>query len=530
VNGRQMGGVGRAALTTGSYSRVRHAVAVSAHALVLSMAASTAQCADGITSAQWVALQANAQSLVDAQSPLSSWPFAINAALRGPGHRPYVFAHYFTPFPLSFDNLPAPSDYYCAQYLRPSGEGNKFLKVGGFLRDRPLSLPPYDVHVYKERALAVEILRARSIGIDGFGVDLMQLNQGEQWNDVMRLYSVAEHVAPNFTVLVEPDMSALADASVEDMVAAIRAIAGKKSAFRTADGNLAVAPFYAENVRPGYWSDVIHQAAVAGVNVTLIPIFLDPSRADDFRAITNTFSFWGVRTPSESTEKGGWEDQALTTIESFGADVMIPVAPQDARPKDSTFWEALNSALFRDQWSQVLSRNPAYVQIVTWNDYSESTHVAPSVGTQFAFYDLAAYYIEWAKSGAPPPITQDSIIYFHRRQLFSPGRSSTPETPMTKMGEGPIANEIEMVGFLTAPATMQISVNGAEYTSRATAGLNVFRVPAAPGAPTFSIVRDGIAVAHVTSATPIVAVGSVQDPLYVGGASARPPVSLECNR
>jgi Glycosyl hydrolase family 71 len=170
------------------------------------------------------------------------------------------------------------------------------------------------------------------------------------------------------------------------------------------------------------------------------------------------------------------------------------------------------------------------VQIITWNDYSESTHVAPSAGTQFAFYDLAAYYIEWAKSGKPPPITRDRIIYFQRRQLFSPGRSSTPEISMMKMGEGPTVNDIEMVGLLTAPAIMRITLNGAVYTSRAMAGLNVFRVPAAPGVPTFSIVRDGIVVAQVTSTTPIVAVGNVQDPLYVGGSSARPPVSLACNR
>ncbi|MGF6879556.1 hypothetical protein OKW35_009090 [Paraburkholderia sp. MM5477-R1] len=523
-----MRGISRAALIVVLRGPMARAMAAFVAALSFATAASIAQSAPGISSAQWSALQANAQALVDAESTSTSWPFAINAALRGSGHRPYVFAHYFTPFPLSLDNLPAPSDYYCTRYLQPGGESNKFLKVGGYLRDRPLAVPLYDVQTYKERALAVEILRAGVIGIDGFGVDLMQLNKGEQWDDVMRVYTVAEHIAPNFTVLIEPDMSALAGASVDDMVAAIRVIATRKSAFRTADGNLAIAPFYAENVEPGYWADVIHEAAVEGVNVTFIPIFLDPSKAADYRAITNSFSFWGVRTPTETIDKGGWEDQALTTAESFGADVMIPVAPQDSRPKDSQFWEASNSQLFRDQWSQVLSWSPAYAQIVTWNDYSESTHVSPSVGTQYAFYDLAAYYIEWAKSGAPPPITEDSILYFHRRQLFSPGKSLTPEIPMIEMGMGQTVNEIEMVGFLTAPAVMQISVNGADYTFNASPGLNVFRVPAVAGTPAFSIIRDGIIVAQVTSATPIVAEGTAQDPTYVGGSSSRSAVSLQC--
>ncbi|MFL9960029.1 endo-1,3-alpha-glucanase family glycosylhydrolase [Paraburkholderia sediminicola] len=515
----------------GSGISVRRAVVSLELALVLSMAQSAAQCATDLTSEQWRALQADAQSLVDAESPPTVWPFAITAAVGGgSGLRPHVFAHYLTPFPLSLDNLPAASDYYCTQYLSPNGEKNKFLSVGGYLRDRPIPLTPYDFKTYKERALAVEMLRARTIGIDGFGVDLMQLNQGTQWDDVMRLYSVAEKATPNFAILAEPDMSALAGASAKEMVAAIRVIAGKKSAFRVADGSLAIAPFYAENVSPSFWSEVVQGAAAAGVQVTLIPILLNPSKASGLRSIANTFSFWGVRTPSESIGKGGWENQALATIESLGADVMIPVAPQDARPKDSMFWEARNSELVRDQWSQVLASNPAYVQLVTWNDYSESTHTSPSAGTAFAFYDLAAYYIEWARSGEAPPITRDTIIYFHRRQLFSPGRSSAPETPVVKMGEGPVFNEIEMIGFLTASATMRITVGGAEYTSSGNAGLNVFRVPAVVGTPTFSIIRDGASVAQVASTHSIVAVGNVQDPLYVGGSSARTPMGLVCVR
>ncbi|GJH13527.1 hypothetical protein CBA19CS11_31835 [Caballeronia novacaledonica] len=529
MNGLQICGVRRDPSAKGSRNALRRAVTAFAIAWVLSMVTAISICAADITTAQWASLQKNAQAVVDAESQSSALPFAINTALSGTGHRPYVFAHYFTPFPLSLDNLPARSDYYCTEYLSRSGEANKFASVGGYLRDRPLPLPRYSASAYRERALAVEILRASKIGIDGFGVDIMNLNSGAQWDDVMRLYSVAEHVAPEFAILAEPDMSALAGASVGDMVAALRVIAGKKSAFRTAEGNLVVAPFYAENVQSGYWADVIRDAAAAGVNVTLIPIFLDPNKASDFRTITKDLSFWGVRTPSESTAKGGWEDQTLTMFESLGADVMIPVAPQDVRPKESKFWEALNSSLFRAQWSQVLNRSPAFVQIITWNDYSESTHVAPSLGTQFTFYDLAAYYIQWAKSGQPPPIVRDSIVYFHRRQIFMPGRSSTSETPMTNMGEGPVVNEIEMVGFLTAPGVMRITAGGTEYTSNAAAGLNVFRVSAVPGAPTFSILRNGVAVAQVTSNIPIVSLGSVQDPLYIGGSSTRSQVTLECS-
>lgn len=519
----------RAGIPVASRNRGRCNIASSLFALAFIFAQSSADSATPISSDQWAALQSNAEDTVDAESPASVWPFAITtAADGGTNYRPYVFAHYFSPFPVSLDNLTAPLDYYCTQYLSPLGEAAKFLSVGGYLRDRPLPATPYDAGLYRERNLAVEILRAKAIGINGFGVDLMELNRGSQWSDVMRVYSVAAHVSPDFSVMMEPDMSALAGASVQDMVAAILTIAQQKSAYRAADGSLVVAPFYAENVGASYWEDVVQAAAAAGVQVTLIPIFLDPTKASDFNSIANTFSFWGVRTPSESIEKGGWEDQALQIVKSLGADVMIPVSPQDERPKDSEFWEARNSSLFRTQWSQVLANNPAYAQIVTWNDYSESTHASPSVGTQFAFYDLAAYYIEWARTGAPPPITKDSIIYMHRRQIFSPGVSVLPEKPMVQMGEGSLDNEIEMIGFLTAPATLQISIGGTAYTYNGQAGLNVFRVTAVPGTPAFSIIRNGVTVAQLTSTTSIVAKGNVQDPLYIGGSSLRVPVGRVC--
>lgn len=53
-----------------------------------------------------------------------------------------MFAHYFTPYPLSLDNASADGDYYTRNYLNPGGESGKHEKYGGLLRDRPLPTPP----------------------------------------------------------------------------------------------------------------------------------------------------------------------------------------------------------------------------------------------------------------------------------------------------------------------------------------------------------------------------------------------------
>ncbi|SCE09881.1 hypothetical protein GA0115252_13041, partial [Streptomyces sp. DfronAA-171] len=48
-----------------------------------------------------------------------------------------VYAHYFTPYPLSLDNQAPGADYYARNYLRPEGESGKHAAYGGLLRDRP---------------------------------------------------------------------------------------------------------------------------------------------------------------------------------------------------------------------------------------------------------------------------------------------------------------------------------------------------------------------------------------------------------
>ena len=44
-----------------------------------------------------------------------------------------VFAHYFTPYPVSLDNADPASDYYARNYLNFNGESGKYVAYGGLL-------------------------------------------------------------------------------------------------------------------------------------------------------------------------------------------------------------------------------------------------------------------------------------------------------------------------------------------------------------------------------------------------------------
>ncbi|HEY6256410.1 MAG TPA: endo-1,3-alpha-glucanase family glycosylhydrolase, partial [Xanthobacteraceae bacterium] len=159
---------------------------------------------------------------------------------------------------------------------------------------------------------------------------------------------------------------------------------------------------------------------------------------------------------------------------------------------------------------------------VTWNDYSESTEVAPSSGTQFVFFDLATYFIAWFKLGRSPKIIRDAIYYLHRRQLVTPGVPYIPsDTPLHLAGPTPIQNKIELLAMLTKPATMQIEIAGHTFESSANAGMASLLAPARPGRPVFRILRNGRVELEKQSDWEIVAHPDRDDTLYVGGSTTR---------
>jgi hypothetical protein len=169
-----------------------------------------------------------------------------------------------------------------------------------------------------------------------------------------------------------------------------------------------------------------------------------------------------------------------------------------------------------------MTSHPNFVQMITWNDYPEGTEFAPSSGSQFLFYDLSAYYIQWYKSGRPPPITRDAIYYSHRTQIFDPAKILTPgDQPYKFGGETPVQNNVEMVALLTAPARLQIELNGRRAERDVGAGLQVLSLPASPGRPVFRILRDGNTVVEKTSDWTIDAHPTVSTADYFGGSSTR---------
>lgn len=401
-----------------------------------------------------------------------------------------VFAHYFYPFPLSINNQPAATDYYNTGYLDPHGENNTHLAYGGYLRARPLPVPVqtnFSAAVNMQKEVQMAIAR----GITGFTFDILSLADALDPNGHLQNISrAAQAVDTRFAIVPMLDMSSLTGLTTTGAVSIILTAAALPSAARVPDGRFLVSAF--NPTQPlAYWEEVIAECAAKNVNVAFIPVPLgSPLDAGALAPVSIGVGGWGTATPA---------------VAAGPADYMQPVLAQQFRPKSQVFWEASNFDTFRAGWGSAIRDGSQYVQLITWSDFSESGQVQPytdatlnlNIGT--AFYDLTAYYATWFVTGVQPPITQDVLYWCHRRM---PSNAAHPNQLDNFFPVNSVATDnIELLAFLTAPAQISIDIT---HEETAPAGITSFKIPIAPGQPTFSIRRDYL--------SPIQIYGAAGDP------------------
>jgi hypothetical protein len=422
---------------------------------------------------------------------VSALPFAMPSPWGGKR----VFAHYFPPCPLSIDNQPSLTDYYNRNYLNPAGEGGKFLKQGGFWRQRPLGVPVSIDANWKQINMQREVAMAIARGITGFCVDVLGLDL----TALQMMLIAAAAVDGRFKIVPMLDMIALGSTLTPAQAASIIAAVNPSSAaLRLDDGRLVFAAYNAPAQAPAWWAAMIGLLNAENIDIAFVPVL--PGGATDAGAldpIAYGMGVWGTATPGPSS--------SLTAVPAKAAGLvyMLPVGPQQFRPKDSKFWEASNSQTFRNAWDAAITTGADWIQLVTWNDYSESSEVCPytdatldpRIGT--GFYDLIAYYATWFATGKRPDITQDVLYWFHRREALTAAHPNQLNafTPVLA-GGGPEEDNIELLAFLTAPGVLQISITQAgvvvqTHSQAAPAGVTSFKVPLVAGLPTFALQRNG---------------------------------------
>ncbi|MEU8527379.1 glycoside hydrolase family 71 protein [Streptomyces sp. NPDC048629] len=429
-----------------------------------------------------------------------------------------VFAHYFTPYPLSLDNEPPERDYYARNYLTPQGEKGKHSAYGGLLRDRPLPAPR-ESGDWELAHLRQEIRTARDAGLDGFTLDILSLT-GRNAERVENLLRAADAEDPGFRIVLMPDMTSL-ETSPDALADALARLARHRSAHRLADGRLVVSPFKAEAQSPDWWQRTT--AALErehGIRTALVPLFLDfAANAERFAPISHGFSEWGSR--SYSTQSGS--EDATRRAHRLGKIWMQPVSVQDARPNQGVYDEAGNTETLRASWGEAIDNRADWVQLTTWNDYSEGSHFAPSQHNGYAYLDLTSYYLTRFKTGSWPRIERDTL-YLTSRVQFAAARPPTgTQSLLTEPRDGSAAprDTVEVLAFLTGPATLETWTGDERAGGPAPAGVSARLLPLRTGTSGARVVRDGTTTTSVTSRYPVRDRVARQDLQYYAVTSGR---------
>ncbi|MDB5175884.1 MAG: C-terminal target protein [Candidatus Saccharibacteria bacterium] len=501
----------------------------------------------------------NLGASADSGTPANPLPFdpASTATFRNASKK--VFAHYMETYPISQSNSPMGSaDYYDAHFVPPGLVENfagakDYAQVGGMWRERPLKRSQYPANVdWQTEDAKLEIGNATSAGIDGFAVDLLTQTAGSQNDKTLQaLLKGATQLNNGFKIMLVPDASVLPDGNANgtalgDYIANM-VLGPYGSAVYQVNGKVVMAPFYPESKDVGgdagvnYWKAVIAQLAVRGIGTYFVPTFLtfNDTNANAYAPISEGMGRWGDASATVNTAANmkSFADRAHARTGKSGNKLIYlqPVRAQDTRPRggsgnagiaDGTYWEANNSENLRNTWNGAID-NAEWVELMTWNDYAETSEIAPSTHIGYSLLDLSAYYIHRFKFGAYPAIKRD-VIYVSNRDEFAgtypptkPTVQSAAELYFMKLNSGgPARNKVEVVSFLTAPQSISVTIGGVTQSYTAPAGQSVQLFDLKNGAVSASI-NYANGTKRVVNGTTVTPNPLVQDFMYRYANSAR---------
>jgi hypothetical protein len=148
----------------------------------------------------------------------------------------------------------------------------------------------------------------------------------------------------------------------------------------------------------------------------------------------------------------------------------------------------------RGVWTGMIRDEATLIQLITWNDYTENTNLAPAYNTRYAIYDLTGYFIDWWRKGGVPAPDRDRVYLTYAKYA-----KDAPSWPFRIGMRSDRA--LEVLTILTAPATVRLPGRGLEY--EAPAGLHAEQFPITPGAVVAEVVRSGQVAVRLESPEPI---------------------------
>ncbi|SMQ51069.1 unnamed protein product [Zymoseptoria tritici ST99CH_1A5] len=331
----------------------------------------------------------------------------------------------------------------------------------------------YDVDQWEK-----DIASAQEVGIDGFALNWTPPNcqANENWS-VDRIddaFTAAEN--KGFKLMYSFDMSWTIcnhywnQTFMQDM---ITKHASSPAAYRW-NNNLLVSTYGGDNIehygnqffqglkdKMAYWKNPITLAPALTKYSTAAQTNAQSSAAkliSDYPAIDGYFNWqaWPLDVEANITASPDQAFQSALKNAGKTGPYIMAMSPwqykdlNNGNPLDA--WVAYSDMLFPNRFKQITSNDevqPDIIEILTWNDFCESHYIRdlPSqdvnakdyvvLGEMGAYVYgqdhapwrlIAKYYISWWKTGSPPPVTEDQVIYWYRvhpKDTICTGGSST---------------------------------------------------------------------------------------------------------
>ncbi|GLJ34599.1 hypothetical protein SUGI_0695860 [Cryptomeria japonica] len=391
-----------------------------------------------------------------------------------------------------------------------------------------------DINVLKQ-----EIQLAQSRGIDAFALNSNVWRQGLADN----MYQAAKEVGPSFKIFFSADIHKDANGNLtpDQLITMLTRYATHPNQM-TYRGK----PLFTSwlSSYDSWWADYNH-SAISGWNAVFekaggrdkfffVPFFPTDGSLASVQSMLERFkniidglftwetSAWPYVSPDFQIVNASKDENYLSACNDVGKVYMASPSPwffknilgsccsDYCKDKDlsncncQAKGDYQGPGLWIKKWEQLVQLSPPLLEIVTWNDWVETSYVAPPLSTAAvnvsdfthrAFLELGQYYISWYKSGSAPAITEDSLYMFyytHSKDVIVPadGCQVTYSEKLT--------DKLYVTAMLTAPASVELRSGNSSQTFDAGQGISTWSMDFQEGQQVAVLTRGGMTVSTLT--------------------------------
>ncbi|CAJ2504633.1 Uu.00g120270.m01.CDS01 [Anthostomella pinea] len=315
-----------------------------------------------------------------------------------------------------------------------------------------------------------DITDAQNSGIDGFALNV---GSSDSWNDAQLPLAYNAAASSGFSLFFSFDMAA-STWTVDQVVSYVNTYKGYGSQLKINDLPLVSTfegPDWADN-----WASV--RSSTGGI--FLMPDWASLGAqgvADKLSLIDGAFNWGAWPQPNQDNMTTG--DDVAYTSDLQGKPYMMGVSPYfyTDLPQYSKNWYSSSDSLWYDRWKQVLGIMPEYIEIITWNDYGESSYINAPVASQIvsgaegyvdgfdhtAFRFVLPYFIAAYKNGNPDVAvpTEGAMAWYRTTPVAVCGDGGTVwGQDGSASAAGGTSDVISVIALAEAPTSIDVSIDG----------------------------------------------------------------------